>query len=324
MNYSYIYLAHPQSVTSFTWRTHSKYMPRGSVCNMLVSSCRDNICRVWVETVLPDDGSLAMVHIDPQAQNPHFRTHRHKQKFLTRLKHMKSRFGSHNKKDHNASLNDESMGNISNSENNNVEVITNGESIKEPIQGLPHVFSTHDVSSYGYHAMGVTAGYHFHLAASINAATDIPLVPCLSTPRSSNNNNNFVLHWLNNKEMTFTQQAEKMLLEVSKRALDKENNNQHKHAEDRANCLNKDASNGTLEPGEDVLSVSSGNSKGLGAGRGSVGGRSMEQQHEDVSSHRILSAATSSTSIATDVTSAPGELGGSLNTGLVLTIILLE
>lgn len=57
---------------------------------MLVTSCRDNICRIWVETVLPDDGLVNMQQFDPlAAQNPKFRTHRHKHRFMQRLKHMK-------------------------------------------------------------------------------------------------------------------------------------------------------------------------------------------------------------------------------------------
>lgn len=57
---------------------------------MLVTSCEDSICRVWVETVLPDDGLVNMNSFDPLAsQNPRFRTHRHKHKFMQRLKHMR-------------------------------------------------------------------------------------------------------------------------------------------------------------------------------------------------------------------------------------------
>jgi hypothetical protein len=63
---------------------------RGSVANMLVTSCEDSICRVWVETVLPEDGLVNMNNFDPlAAQNPRFRTHRHKHKFMQRLKHMR-------------------------------------------------------------------------------------------------------------------------------------------------------------------------------------------------------------------------------------------
>lgn len=113
--YAFEYLGHPASVVSIEWRRTSKYMPRyanllfsgwwfdvanpsmlltqicrGSVANMLVTSCEDSICRVWVETVLPDDGLVNMNSFDPLAsQNPRFRTHRHKHKFMQRLKHMR-------------------------------------------------------------------------------------------------------------------------------------------------------------------------------------------------------------------------------------------
>jgi hypothetical protein len=52
-------------------------------------------------------------------------------------------------------------------------------------------------------------GLHFHLSATINAVGDIPLVPAMSTGTSSNGNQNknFVLHWMNNKEMEFNLQV---------------------------------------------------------------------------------------------------------------------
>jgi hypothetical protein len=61
--------------------------------------------------------------------------------------------------------------------------------------------------------LGVTPGLHFHLAASVNAETDIPLVPSISycNPRPA-----FVLHWLDNKEMHFSMQAESLLEELTR------------------------------------------------------------------------------------------------------------
>jgi hypothetical protein len=57
---------------------------------MLVTSCRDNICRLWVETVLPEDGLVDLQQLDPAAaHNPMFHTHRHKKRFLQRLHHMR-------------------------------------------------------------------------------------------------------------------------------------------------------------------------------------------------------------------------------------------
>lgn len=60
---------------------------RGAVANMLVTSCLDNVCRLWVETILPDDGLVDLEQFDPNASvDPKFHTHRHKKRFLQRLK----------------------------------------------------------------------------------------------------------------------------------------------------------------------------------------------------------------------------------------------
>uniref|UniRef100_A0A8C6LVA4 Dmx like 1 n=1 Tax=Nothobranchius furzeri TaxID=105023 RepID=A0A8C6LVA4_NOTFU len=53
--FSFVYLAHPRSVTGFSWRKTSKYMPRGAVCNVLLTCCKDSVCRLWAETLLPGD-----------------------------------------------------------------------------------------------------------------------------------------------------------------------------------------------------------------------------------------------------------------------------
>ena len=307
VSYSYIYLPHPAAVTGFTWRSTSKYMPKGSASNMLVSSCRDNICRVWVETILPDDGLLAVNQIDPvAAQNPRFRTHRHKHRLMSRLKHMKACFGTRRPTKFGSELN---SSNVSGKGGAN-----------EPLPTMPTSYSVHDFPSYGFHAMGVTPGFHFHLAASINAATDIPLVPSLAPGGTSGNpddsEHNFVLHWLNNKEMYFTQEAENILLEVSKRALEKELPNAES---ERHSVMNEGHGSGAA--------VSSKQSFSSHPSSHAMKGRSFDDEEASSSGlsgrvgssqapahHNILSAATSSTSIATDVpTSTTTALGDALD-----------
>ncbi|KAF5272292.1 hypothetical protein FQR65_LT04949 [Abscondita terminalis] len=195
LEYSFVYIAHPRAVTHLSWRTTSKYMPKGSVSNMLVTSCKDNICRLWVETVLPEDGLVNLSQLDPQAHHPKFRTHRHKHRFMQRLKHMKTCF--HIRR--HAKQHTQGFGNTT------------------PIPTLPSTYSVHDFHSYGYRGTGVTPGLHFHLAASVNAETDIPLVPSITycSPRPA-----FVLHWLNNKEMHFSLQAESLLEELTRRVVE--------------------------------------------------------------------------------------------------------
>lgn len=215
INYGFVYIAHPRAVTHLSWRKTSKYMPKGSVSNMLVTSCLDNICRIWIETVLPDDGLVNMNQFDPLAtQNPKFRTHRHKHRFMQRLKHMKTCF--HIRR---------------HAKNNGPNTLGIGAAFggpgagtnfgQSPIPSLPSTYSVHDFHSYGYHGTGVTPGLHFHLAASINAETDIPLVPSMQTTDPSNQPN-FILHWLNNKEMQFTMQAETILQDLTKKVIEKE------------------------------------------------------------------------------------------------------
>ncbi|CAG9833364.1 unnamed protein product [Diabrotica balteata] len=196
LDYSFVYIAHPRAVTHISWRTTSKYMPKGSVSNMLVTSCKDNICRLWVETVLPEDGLVNLSQLDPQAHHPKFRTHRHKHRFMQRLKHMKTCFHiRRNAKDQG-----------------------HGKGYTSPlIPTLPSTYSVHDFHSYGYHGTGITPGLHFHLAASVNAETDIPLVPSINycSPKPA-----FVLHWLDNKEMQFSLQAELFLEEFARPVVD--------------------------------------------------------------------------------------------------------
>ncbi|XP_060840547.1 dmX-like protein 2 isoform X2 [Rhopalosiphum padi] len=204
-NYGFVYIAHPRAVTQLSWRKTSKYMPKGSVSNMLVTSCRDNICRLWSETVLPDDGLVNMSHFDPlAAHNPRFRTHRHKHRLLQRLKHMKACFHIRRHAKHQGDLGTGMAGSTSST-----------------IPTLPSTFSVHDFHSYGFHGTGIIPGLHFHLAASINAETDIPLVPSLSST-DPEREPNFVLHWLNNKEMHFSLQAEAILNELTKKVVEKD------------------------------------------------------------------------------------------------------
>lgn len=55
LDYSFIYIAHPRAITGVSWRKTSKYIPRGFNANILVTSCRDNVCRLWIQTLLPGE-----------------------------------------------------------------------------------------------------------------------------------------------------------------------------------------------------------------------------------------------------------------------------
>ncbi|XP_058066512.1 dmX-like protein 1 [Anopheles bellator] len=246
VSYGFVYVAHPRAVTHISWRKTSKYMPKGSVSNMLVTSCLDNICRIWVETVLPDDGLVNMNQFDPLAsQNPKFRTHRHKHRFMQRLKHMKTCFHIRRHAKHGGGggpangLNGMGAG-FGGPGASSCSVTGFGNA---PIPTLPSTYSVHDFHSYGYHGTGMTPGLHFHLAASINAETDIPLVPSMHTTDPATQPN-FILHWLNNKEMHFTPQAEGILQEITRKVIEKEDQQHHQQQQN----VSASNSEGGVEP----------------------------------------------------------------------------
>uniref|UniRef100_A0A336LP03 CSON007414 protein n=1 Tax=Culicoides sonorensis TaxID=179676 RepID=A0A336LP03_CULSO len=238
LDYGFIYIAHPRTVTHISWRKTSKHMPKGSVSNMLVTSCLDNICRIWVETILPDDGLVNMNQFDPLAsQNPKFRTHRHKHRFMQRLKHMKTCF--------HIRRHAKNQGSSFGIPTHDLGVGT--------IPTLPSTYSVHDFHSYGFHGTGVTPALHFHIAASINAETDIPLVPSLQSTDPAFQPN-FVLHWLNNKEMYFTLQAENLLQELARKVVETEDQNmfsQNNNNDGNSGDTNNEHDSGTLHT-EDI------------------------------------------------------------------------
>ncbi|XP_045775741.1 dmX-like protein 2 isoform X3 [Maniola jurtina] len=260
LNYTFIYVAHPRAVTHLSWRKTSKYMPKGSVGNVLVTSCVDNICRVWAETLLPEDewgGGCVSAHSrsPPRRQRA---THRHKHRFMQRLKHMKTCF----------------------------HIRRNAQSSKQPgapIPTLPSTYSAHDFHN-PYHSTSYTGGLHFHLAASINAETDIPLVPSLA------GGGRFILHWLHNKEMHFTSQAEAILHDLTKKILDKEETDEGGSGSDHT--THPDGENERhRRPSHHLTKVLSEDNS-----------NSDEQPASGNHSHPSLSNTTSINSIATDVT----------------------
>ena len=200
ISFGYIYVAHPRSVTAISWRKTSKYMPRGAVANVLATSCVDNICRLWSETILPDDGIVSMQQLDPAAaQDIKFRTHRQKTRFIQRFRHLRQSFAARK------------LGKMS-----------NAGSRPDPIASLPSTYSIHEFHNYSFQGSGISPGLHFHLAATINALTDIPLVPAMNRGDSNANSQHFILHWMNNKEMEFSCQAEKMMEQLFKISIKRE------------------------------------------------------------------------------------------------------
>ncbi|XP_061672191.1 dmX-like protein 1 isoform X2 [Syngnathoides biaculeatus] len=186
--FSFVYLAHPRSVIGFSWRKTSKYLPRGSVCNVLLTSCKDSVCRLWAETLLPGDSLLS---------------------------------GHHGNQHSDAQRCDSSSAHC----NGRMQAGTSQESpfyrdVAQPsfTGSLPHSQSRHynhkKSNSNLPHANPLC---HFHIAASINPATDIPLLPSISSLSAGEDEEPgglFTVHWLNNKEFHFTLAMEVFLQQL--------------------------------------------------------------------------------------------------------------
>uniref|UniRef100_A0A670XS26 Dmx like 1 n=1 Tax=Pseudonaja textilis TaxID=8673 RepID=A0A670XS26_PSETE len=201
LSFSFIYLVHPRSVDGFSWRKTSNYMPRGAVCNVLLTCCKDNICRLWAETLLPNDSLLYEGGYNYWPEP-------------VKLNNFKRNASSK-----------ESMKNALEVRSDIYQILIIDKLNLRPFRRgrrrsialahtgyLPHQQDPHVVHRNS--PLQSNALCHFHIAASINPATDIPLLPSimsLSLNESEEKSGPFVVHWLNNKELHFTLSMEVFL-----------------------------------------------------------------------------------------------------------------
>uniref|UniRef100_A0A8C7SDT5 Dmx like 1 n=1 Tax=Oncorhynchus mykiss TaxID=8022 RepID=A0A8C7SDT5_ONCMY len=193
LDFSFVYLAHPRTVTGFSWRKTSKYMPRGSVCNVLLTCCKDSVCRLWAETLLPSDSLLSghtLSHVNNNGQSS------------DSLKSSNPYLG--------AIL---------------LLQLNLQESWRAPLRGVAQPsltgrLPTQQNSHHNHKTNSVphaNALCHFHIAASINPATDIPLLPSITSLCGGDDEEPggpFTVHWLNNKELLLTLAMEVFLQQL--------------------------------------------------------------------------------------------------------------
>ncbi|OWK09654.1 hypothetical protein Celaphus_00006198, partial [Cervus elaphus hippelaphus] len=211
--FSFVYLAHPRAVTGFSWRKTSKYMPRGSVCNVLLTSCHDGVCRLWAETLLPEDCLLGEQICETTTSS-----------VSSNLTHA----GKHKDRIQHALETIHHLKNLRKGQRRSSVLVTHTE-LK------PDETATHEVQRHiSHHANALC---HFHIAASINPATDIPNILVGTVFNIDDGNGGFVVHWLNNKEFHFTSSTEifmQQLRKLSERQVDHENDEGDKEDEERS------------------------------------------------------------------------------------------
>ncbi|XP_028679377.1 dmX-like protein 2 isoform X1 [Erpetoichthys calabaricus] len=191
IHFSFVYLAHPRTVTGFSWRKTSKFMPKGSVCNVLLTSCQDGICRLWSETLLPEDsllgGQIAESSTTSSSCLPHLGNQKDKiQHALETIHHFK-----HLRRGRRRSS-----------------------ALVAHTEVLPSQLGSHEVHRHiSHHANALC---HFHIAASINPNTDIPSLLTGTPFTFDEGNGGFVVHWLNNKDLSFTSSMDSFMQQLRK------------------------------------------------------------------------------------------------------------
>ena len=119
---------------------------------MLLTSCKDNICRLWCETILPEDGLVDVTQLEPHAAaNPLYHTHRHKNRIMQRVQHVQR---------------------VMHKRKRSAQTPTSGvTSQQQQHSSLSSEQSVHDFHKFGIHPNSVAPGFHFHLAGTINPDT---------------------------------------------------------------------------------------------------------------------------------------------------------
>ncbi|XP_049435628.1 dmX-like protein 1 isoform X5 [Epinephelus fuscoguttatus] len=225
--FSFVYLAHPRSVAGFTWRKTSKYMPRGAVCNVLLTCCKDSVCRLWAETLLPGDSLLSGYH-NNHAPGQHGEA---------------PRCAGPSRKD---TCNGKSHGRSAQELNFQESLLGSFyRDVPQPslTSSLPHHQGRHYSHKRSSSSMPhANALCHFHIAASINPATDIPLLPSISSLSAVDDEEPggpFTVHWLNNKELHFTLAME-VFLQQLRGSLEQQNECSNEEPEDEDNFDEED------------------------------------------------------------------------------------
>ncbi|XP_047436100.1 dmX-like protein 2 isoform X4 [Mugil cephalus] len=196
VNFSFVYLAHPRSVTGMSWRKTSKYMPKGSVCNVLLTSCEDGVCRLWSETLLPEDSLLG----GQISENTH--------SFSSSLPGLA---GNKDKIQH-ALESIHHLKHLRRGRRRSSALVAHSEL-------LPSQLGTQDAHTHRHIAHHANALCHFHISASINPNTDIPSVladAAIFNPDDGTGGGGFMVHWLNNKDLSFTSSMDLFMLQLRK------------------------------------------------------------------------------------------------------------
>lgn len=223
LNFSFIYISHPRPITGLEWRRTCKYMPRGSVANVLSTSCKDNISRIWVQTLLPDDISfMCLDRRNIGEEDASLRSHDQPQRQKLFKKRLHRAFSQFRRKQ-------------PLSENNSIRDIEKAVNSSETCAISPTL---------------IKPSLHFHLAATIHVNVD-----------NRDDNAPLIIHWVNNKDIYITRSFEMLLQDMFTRILQDGNTSSNANNSSQSaaeSCSETDIDTEEYDDNDDTITAQSG------------------------------------------------------------------
>uniref|UniRef100_A0A0N5A0I1 WD_REPEATS_REGION domain-containing protein n=1 Tax=Parastrongyloides trichosuri TaxID=131310 RepID=A0A0N5A0I1_PARTI len=190
-NFSFTQLYHPDVVTGFEWRAVSKDVPRKGIQNAIITYCKDNVSRIWKENVISD-----LFYLDISGESTDYSP----VEKITKKKNVFKNFGI-------KGLKIKMINKIGKLVTEKKRV--NGKHFHFNIG--THGGSTQDLMGNTIQSSNVT----FYLSTSIDVENDSNICKSLSNELYKMSKP-LTIHWLNNKEVMFNIEFEKILMDSFK------------------------------------------------------------------------------------------------------------
>ncbi|CAF0802294.1 unnamed protein product [Adineta steineri] len=222
------YLPHPRAVTYISWRQTSQFFAEGTVVNCILTCCKDNICRIWCETMQQDESSIYTndpTMITTQRKRQSDCVDRSVQK-LYKMRYNYFMPINNNRRDLSSpTINiDNQVPHTPASLISSHAIFTNDE---DPTDQTVTAISSNSSSTPSLAQLNVLASsssssslsstnksLQFHLATTINPSTDSLLAPTIPTHKEYM----FIVQWLNNKDLYNLFSIEQFILDIQRKA----------------------------------------------------------------------------------------------------------
>ncbi|CAF1387729.1 unnamed protein product [Adineta ricciae] len=227
ISFTSTYLPHPRAVTYISWRQTSHFFAEGTVVNCLLTCCKDNICRIWCETMQQDESSVyisdpTMIKTQRKRQNEcvdksvqklyrmrynHFIPMTNRPELSSPTSYVDNQIPptpASMISSHALNTNDDDQ------LNQLGQTVTAMSSSSSSASSLVQLNSPSTSSSI---SMSTQKFLRFHLATTINPSTDALLAPTIPTHKEYM----FIVQWLNNKDLYNLFSVEQFVLDIQRK-----------------------------------------------------------------------------------------------------------